>query len=107
MSSFSSPKKSIVEKERLSVMRSANSSQMKVRPSAIPSNVPSNKQLRQSMMISPQKQERMSTAQFGAASNARQSIARASMSFKISDSAEAGQMSIENDRLKTTLDILN
>jgi hypothetical protein len=54
--------------------------------------------------------ERVSVApSFGGikAENARQSIARASMSFKISDSAEQGQLSIENDRLKTTLTILN
>lgn len=39
--------------------------------------------------------------------NARQSIARASMSFKMNDSAREGQQSIEIERLKTTLDILN
>ena len=37
----------------------------------------------------------------------RQSIARASMAFELKDGTEAGDMIIENERLKTTLGLLN
>lgn len=37
----------------------------------------------------------------------RNSIARASVSFKIADGTEAGDLVIENERLKSTLMILN
>ena len=37
----------------------------------------------------------------------RGSIARASVSFKIADGTEAGDLVIENERLKSTLMILN
>ena len=37
----------------------------------------------------------------------RKSIARASMSFNLKDGTEAGDLVIENDRLKTTIMILN
>ena len=37
----------------------------------------------------------------------RHSIARASVSFKIADGTESGDLVIENERLKSTLMILN
>ena len=37
----------------------------------------------------------------------RKSIARASVAFQLKDGTEAGDMIIENDRLKTSLAILN
>ena len=40
-------------------------------------------------------------------SKARQSIARASVNFTLNDGTEAGDLIIENERLKTTLMILN
>ena len=40
-------------------------------------------------------------------SNVRQSIARASVKFELQGNTETGEMVIENERLKTSLQVLN
>lgn len=96
-------------------------SPMKTRPSAMKNGgeaLPSNKELRQSMMLggvnsksgnlrpSTRPSSFGGTFGAGAGANARESIARASVNLR-GDGSEQGQMVIENDRLKTTLTILN
>ena len=78
--------------------------------------MPTNQQLRQSILNPSFSGSNVGVKKFGAnkpesresgGSNVRSSIARASMSFNLKDGTEAGDLVIENDRLKTTVQILN